>query len=135
MKTEDQKKDRGLAVVVIVALGTFMSSFDANAVNMALPLIQRTYGATIATVEWVAVAYLLAVSATLLAFGRLADIWGHKRVYVVGFAGFTVSSLLSSLSPTIGALVAFRVLQGVCASLMMASANAVILGAVPASRR
>jgi EmrB/QacA subfamily drug resistance transporter len=122
-------------VVAIVTLGTFMSSFDSNAVNMALPLIQRTCRSSVATVEWVVVAYQLAVSASLLAFGRLADILGRKRLYVSGFAGFTVSSVLSVLCPTITGLIACRVIQGLCASLMMSSANAVVLGAVPVKNR
>lgn len=125
----------GKATVLTVALGTFMCSFDANAVNMALPLMQRSFNSTIAAVEWVAVAYLLALSASLLAFGRLADMWGHKRLYVSGFIGFTASSLLSALAPTIEALIVARVLQGLSASLMMASANAIIVGAVSPSRR
>ncbi len=128
-------KGLGGATVATVALGTFMCSFDSTAVNLALPLIQHSYGSHIATAEWIAVAYLLAVSASLLTFGRLADMWGRRRVYSSGFAGFTVSSLLSASSPTISALVMCRVLQGLFGSLMMASAYAVILGAVPASRR
>ena len=125
----------GMATVLTVALGTFMCSFDSNAVNMALPLMQRAFGSTIAAAEWVPVAYLLALSASLLAFGRLADMWGHRRLYVAGFIGFTVSSLLAAFSPTMAALIGSRVLQGVSASLMMSSANALILGAVPAERR
>ena len=125
----------GMASVLTVALGTFMCSFDANAVNMALPLMQRSFNCSIATVEWVAVAYLLALSGSLLAFGRLADMWGHKRLYVSGFIGFTASSLFSALAPTAEGLIAARILQGLSASLMMASANALILGAVSANRR
>ena len=125
----------GTVVVATVALGTFMSSFDSNAVNMALPLIQRSYGSPVSAVEWVIVAYLLAVSASLLTFGRLADMWGRKRLYVSGFAGFTVTSLFSALSPTIGALIFCRFLQGLCASVMMSCANAIVLGAVSADNR
>ena len=129
------KKKSGMATVLTVALGTFMCSFDANAVNMALPLMQRFFDSSISLVVWVAVAYLLALSASLLAFGRLADMWGHKRLYVAGFVGFTASSLFSALSPTIAALIVSRILQGLSASFMMASANALIVGAVSPSRR
>ena len=129
------REKTGMATVLTVALGTFMCSFDSNAVNMALPLMQRTFDSTIAAVEWVPVAYLLALSASLLAFGRLADMWGHKKLYVAGFLGFTASSLLAALSPTIAALIGSRILQGLSASLMMSSASALILEAVPASRR
>jgi EmrB/QacA subfamily drug resistance transporter len=125
----------GFAAVATVALGTFMCSFDMNAANMALPLIQADFKATVAASEWVAVAYLLTLSATLLAGGRLADMLGHKRLYVAGFAGFAVSSLLCLFSRSILALIFCRVLQGLCASLMMSSSNAIIVDAVPPSKR
>ncbi len=130
-----KKENSGMATVLTVALGTFMCSFDANAVNMALPLMQRSFNSTIAAVEWVAVAYLLALSASLLAFGRLADMVGHKRLYVAGFIGFTASSLFSALSLSIESLIVARILQGLSASLMMASANALIVSAVAPARR
>jgi len=134
MQTAAQQRS-GTSVVLTVALGTFMCSFDANAVNMALPLMQRTFNCSIAAVEWVAVAYLLVLSASLLAFGRLADMWGRKRMYVIGFAGFMASSLLSALAPRVELLIVARILQGLGASLMMATANAIIVDAVPSSRR
>jgi EmrB/QacA subfamily drug resistance transporter len=102
---------------------------------MALPLIQSDFGQPTSVVEWVVVAYLLVLSATLLGFGRLADMKGHKLVYVIGFVGFTLGSLLCALAPSILALIASIVFQGLSAAMMMASANAIIVGSVPASSR
>ena len=121
--------------IFIIALGTFMCSFNINAVNMALPLIQTDFAASTSVVEWVVVAYLLALSATLLGFGRLADMKGHKLVYVIGFVGFTIGSFLCALSPSIHALIGFVVFQGLSAAMMMSSSTAIIVGAVPASSR
>jgi EmrB/QacA subfamily drug resistance transporter len=112
-----------------------MCSFDLNAANMALPLIQTDFKSSLAASEWVVIAYLLTLSATLLVGGRLADMLGHKRLYVAGFAGFALSSLLCFLSQSVLALVLGRILQGLCASLMMSSSNAIIVGAVPPAKR
>jgi EmrB/QacA subfamily drug resistance transporter len=121
--------------ICAVALGTFMCSFNINAVNMALPLIQSDFARPTAVVEWVVIAYLLALSSTLLGFGRLADMVGHKRVYVAGFALFTVCAALCAFSPSIATLIVAVVMQGLSAAMMLSSSNAIIVGAVPASSR
>jgi EmrB/QacA subfamily drug resistance transporter len=132
---ESTKSKAGAQAVFTVALGTFMCSFDINAINMALPLMQADFMASMAAIEWVVVAYLLALSATLLSFGRLADMFGHKRLYIMGFTGFTLSSLLCVLSPSLIALVVCVVLQGFAAALMMSCANAIVIASVAPSNR
>ncbi|BDG60776.1 MFS transporter [Caldinitratiruptor microaerophilus] len=122
-------------VLGVVGVGTFMSALDGSVVNIAIPLIQRHYGATIGDVSWVVTAYLLAISSLLLAFGRLGDMWGYKGVYSAGYAVFGAGSLLSGLAPDLGALVAARALQGVGASMLMAIAPALIATSFPAAER
>ena len=123
------------ATVLTVALGTFMSSFDINATNIALPMIQSKFNTSIAVVEWVVVAYLLTLCATQLTFGRIADLYGFKKLYVTGFIGFTVSSLLCGISPNIAMLILFRITQALCASMMNATGSAIITNSVPVSSR
>ncbi len=118
------------ATVATVALGTFMTCFDINAANVALPLIQNGFHTTIATVEWVVVAYLLTLCATQLTFGRISDLYGLKKVYVAGFIGFTISSLLCGLSGNIEMLILFRVLQALSGSMMMATGSAIVTNSV-----
>ena len=126
---------RTRSTVWIVALGTFMCSFDLNAVNMALPLMQSAFSASTAIVEWVVVAYLLTLSSLLLGFGRLGDIGGLKRVFVAGFAVFTLASLCCALSPSIGILIACVTAQGLGAAMLMSTSTAVLVSAVPPERR
>ncbi|MBX6341740.1 MAG: MFS transporter, partial [Thermomicrobiaceae bacterium] len=68
-----------------------MATLDGSIVNISLPKIQQAFGVDLAAIEWVVVAYLLAVGSLLLPFGRLGDIVGYRRVYVAGFAAFTAA--------------------------------------------
>jgi MFS family permease len=82
------------AVLALVALGTFMTTLDASIVNISLPSIARTFHTPIGSaVEWVIIAYLIVIAATLLTFGRLSDLVGRKSVWVVGLAIFTLGSI------------------------------------------
>jgi EmrB/QacA subfamily drug resistance transporter len=122
-------------VLATVMVGTFMSPLDGSVVNIALPTLRATFNVPITTVEWVVVGYLLTVSTTLLTFGRLADIVGLKRVYMIGFALFTAGSLACALSWSIWALVGFRVFQALGASMMFATGPAIITAAFPRHER
>jgi EmrB/QacA subfamily drug resistance transporter len=132
---EHTARKSGAATVFAVTLGTFMSSMDINVVNMALPILQNSFGAAIASIEWVAVAYLLALGAMQLTFGRLSDLFGHKRLYVSGFLLFTLSSLACSFSRTLGILIAFRVLQAISAAMMQSSGVPLIITSVEPKNR
>ena len=109
-----------------VSVGTFMATLDGSIVNISLPKIQQAFGVDLATVEWVVVGYLLVIGAVLLPLGRLGEVLTFKRVYLAGFAIFTVASALCGAAPTEMALVAFRVLQGLGAGCLMAMGPAII---------
>jgi EmrB/QacA subfamily drug resistance transporter len=132
---ENIKTKSGVATVLAVMLGTFMSSLDINIVNIALPLMQSEFHAAISSIEWVIVAYLLALGATLLTFGRLSDMFGHKKIYLAGFISFTVSSLACVLSPTLTVLIIFRITQALGAAMMQSSASPIIIDAVEPKNR
>lgn len=126
-----QQKNSHLTVLT-VALGTFMTCFDINAVNVALPTIQDAFHTGISVVQWVVVAYLLTLCATQLTFGRISDLYGLKKIYVMGFIGFTISSLFCGFSPNITILILFRVLEALCGAMMMATGSAIITNSVSA---
>lgn len=86
------------SVIFAAAVGTFMSALDASVVNIALPSISRYFGAPLYIIEWVVMAYLLVISSLLLTYGRLGDMYGHKRLFVTGFAIFTAGSLLCGMA-------------------------------------
>jgi len=121
--------------LAVVAAGTFMSALDGSVVNTALPVIARETGASMPTLEWVVLAYLLTAVSALLVFGRLADIYGRKRLYAGGMAVFTAGSVLCGLSPNVHALVAFRVVQALGAAGLLALGPAVLTTAFPGAER
>lgn len=129
------KNKKTTAIIFAVAIGTFMSSLDSSVVNLAMPLIKTHFGVTLSMVEWIVTAYLLIVSSLLLTFGRLSDLYGHKKVYSLGFVIFVIGSLLCGLSVNIGMLVACRVLQAVGAGMLFSTGPAIITNAVPEERR
>src|SRR5262249_1213630 len=98
-----------------LCVGVFMFTLDASIVNVALPTLVKALHASFASVQWVVLAYLLVATALVLAAARWGDLLGKRRAYLGGLAMFTVGSLLCGLAPTIGWLIAFRALQGLCA--------------------
>jgi EmrB/QacA subfamily drug resistance transporter len=121
--------------MLAVGTGSFMSALDSSAVNAVLPVVGRSFGASVAAIEWVVLTYLLAVSGLLLSLGRLGDLRGHKAVYLTGFLVFVASSLLCSLAFSVPALVAFRAAQGVGAAMLFANSSAIITKTFPGRQR
>jgi EmrB/QacA subfamily drug resistance transporter len=122
-------------VMLAVGMGVFLATLDGSIVNVALPTLAREFASPFSAVEWVVLAYLLTVATLLLSMGRLGDMLGKKPVYQAGFAAFTLGSVLCSLSQTIDLLVAFRVVQAVGASMVLALGAAILTEAFPPSER
>jgi EmrB/QacA subfamily drug resistance transporter len=118
-------------VVATVCVGAFMGQLDVSIVTVALPRIGADLHAGAALVQWVALAYLLALVCALAVVGALADRIGRKLLYTYGFAVFTVGSALCSIAPTLGWLVAARVLQGLGAAMLQANSVALIAETLP----
>lgn len=128
------KGRRGL-ILFNACVITFMATLDGSIVNIALPTIARALGAGVSAVQWVVTSYLLCVSATLLVWGRLSDIYGRKRLFAAGLLTFTVGSLLCGLSGSLSALVASRVLQGLGAAMAMALVQGIVTSTFPPEER
>jgi len=122
-------------VLAAVGVGSFMASLDSSIAHTLLPEMSRALNTSVATIEWVLTVYLLVLSGTLLAFGRLGDIRGHKDVYVGGFAGFVITSALCGLAPSAVWLIVFRTLQAVTGAMLYANAPAIITGSFPPNQR
>ena len=121
--------------LIATILGSSIAVVDGSVVSVALPAIQRSLGGGLAGQQWVSNAYLLTLGSLILLGGSLGDIFGERRVFSVGVAGFGVTSLLCALAPTIGFLVAFRALQGVSGALLTPSSLALIVATFPAKER
>jgi len=103
-----------------------MTYLDNNIVNVAIPDIQQELGLTTAGIEWVVSGYILTFAGLLLAGGRLADAFGRRRLFLIGLAVFTVSSLLAGFAGGAAALIAARALQGIGAALVTPTTLAII---------
>src|SRR5215217_5815876 len=124
---------RGALVAAI--LGSAVVAVDATVVNVALPTIADDLGGGLAGQQWVANAYLLTLGSLILVSGSLADLYGERRVFMIGVAGFGLTSLLCALAPTVELLVAARALQGVSGALLTPAALAVIVRTFSESER
>ena len=113
-------------VLFILALSTFMASLDSTIVNISLPAIAASFGVSLSMVSWVAMSYLLVLSGLLLAFGKLGDMKGFRKIFIAGFAVFTVGSLLCGLSFSIGSLIGSRFIQGIGAAALEAIGPAMV---------
>ncbi len=122
-------------VLLSIMLGFFMSLLDATITNIALTTIQTSLKTDLTTVSWVINAYLIAFAGLLITMGRFADQFGRKRMFMIGMVIFSVSSLLCALTPTIGLLIVFRVLQGVGAAALNSVSLAIITGVFPPEKR
>jgi len=112
-----------------VSLAAFMTYLDNNIVNVAIPTIQRSLHLSTAGLEWVVSSYLLTLAGLLLAGGRLADVYGRRRLFLVGLGIFTLASLASGLAGSGGVLIASRAIQGIGAALLMPATLAIIVAA------
>ena len=118
-----------------VSIGVYMSTLDASIVNISLPTITRSFNAQLKMVAWVVTAYLIVITGCLLVMGRLTDLFGQRRVYLLGFSTFTLGSALCGLSPDIHFLIGSRIIQGLGAAALMASGPAILTTAFPEERR
>lgn len=124
---EDEALPRGAWLGLgIVLLAAFMELLDVTVVTVADPQIQQSLHASYAQIEWIIAGYQLAFAAGLVTGGRLGDIYGYRRMFVIGVLWFTVASLLCGLAPNGTAIVIFRMLQGLGAAIMFPQVVSII---------
>jgi EmrB/QacA subfamily drug resistance transporter len=121
--------------LVACIMGSGIVLLDGTVVNVALPSIQRALGGGLAAQQWVINGYLLTLGSLILIGGSLGDLFGERRVFALGVAGFGAASLACAASPNIDVLVAARAVQGVAGALLVPSALAVIVNTFPESER
>jgi DHA2 family methylenomycin A resistance protein-like MFS transporter len=125
-ETYHQSGQAKALILAAVTLGQFMIQMDLTIVNVALPDIGRSLHGSTAGLQWVIDGYTLAFASLLLTGGRIGDRSGHKRVYLAGLAIFGVGSALCAFAPSIGALICFRVLQGIGAAVELPATLAIL---------
>ena len=121
--------------LVAVGLATFMTYLDNNVTNVAIPTIQRSLHLSVAGLEWVVSSYILVFASLLLAGGRLADIYGRRRLFFTGLSVFTLSSLGAGLATSGGILIVARLVQGLGAALLVPTTLAIIMATFTDARQ
>src|SRR6185437_5968985 len=135
--SSDPKHRTAVEIWTLVAtiLASSMAFIDSSALNVVLSNLQRDLNASGAELLWIVNAYLLMLAAIILTGGALGDRYGRNRVFGIGIAIFAAASLACGLSPTIGILLAMRVIQGIGGALMVPGSLAIIAANFRASRR
>ena len=125
---------RWLALAVLL-IASFMNLIDVTIVNVAIPSMQANLGADASQIEWVIAAYVLAFALGLLPFGRLGDIVGRTKMFLIGVTAFTAASAFCGFAPSIEWLIAARVLQGIAGSMMTPQVLAIATVTFPPEER
>ncbi|MFE0251106.1 MFS transporter [Streptomyces sp. NPDC059010] len=120
--------------LITVAVGVMMVALDGTIVAIANPAIQKDLGATFAEVQWITNGYFLALAVALITAGKLGDRFGHRQTFLIGVVGFAAASGAIGLSSSIGAVVVFRVFQGLFGALLMPAALGLLRATFPAEK-
>ncbi|WP_204800718.1 MFS transporter [Mycobacterium riyadhense] len=130
-----RRQPSSATVLLVAAFGAFLAFLDSTIVNVAFPDIQRHFHSDISDLSWVLNAYNIVFAAFLVALGKLADLVGRKRVFIYGVVLFTVASGLCGIADSVGQLIAFRVLQGIGAAVLVPASLGLVVERFPAERR
>lgn len=131
-----RRQPSSMTVLLVAAFGAFLAFLDSTIVNVAFPSIQSAFPTqTIGNLSWVLNAYNIVFAAFLVAAGKLADLLGRKRVFIYGVVIFTAASGLCAIAQTLDQLVAFRIVQGLGAALLVPASLALVVEGFDAARR
>jgi EmrB/QacA subfamily drug resistance transporter len=122
-------------ILLATTLSSFLTPFMGSAINVALPIMAKELSMTALSLSWVASSFILAAAITLVPLGRLADIYGRKRIFFYGAITFTFASLLCIWSPTQTFLIIVRALQGIGGAMIFSTGTAMLISAYPPTQR
>lgn len=122
-------------VIGVAGIGMFLSNLDSGIMNVALPSLQHQFHVPLTLISWTISVYLLALSSTIMIFGKLSDSYGRLKLFKLGLFVFAASSILCGLAFNTGSLILFRGLQGLGAALLQATAIALITTLIAEERQ
>ena len=123
------------SALIIASMSSFLTPFMISSVNIALPSIGEEFESNAVVLSWVATSYLLAAAVALVPFGKLADIYGRKRIFLCGQIAMTITSLLAAISISAPMLIAFRIFQGIGGAMVFATGIAILSSVFPPQER
>jgi EmrB/QacA subfamily drug resistance transporter len=123
------------SVLVVATVAAFLTPFMGSSINTALPSIGREFAMDAILLGWVATSYLLAAAMFIVPFGRLADIYGRKKIFTYGIVTYTLASLFSAIAPSPLVLIAFRVVHGIGSAMIFGTGVAILTSVFPARER
>src|SRR5258708_39592114 len=118
-----------------LSLSMLLSSLGTSIANVGLPTMARAFNASFQDVQWIVLAYLLAITTLIVSVGRLGDITGRRRLLLAGIILFTMASTLCGVAPALWLLIAARAAQGLGAAIMMALTMALVGETVPKEKK
>ena len=124
-----------LSALIIASISSFLTPFMISSVNIALPAVGREFQTDAVVLSWVATSYLLAASVALVPFGKLADIYGRKKIFLIGQIIVTITSLLAALSESAHMLIVVRIFQGIGGAMVFATGIAILTSVYPPQER
>ena len=113
-------------ILVAIAMGNLLVGLDRTVVSLAVPRMMADFHASASLISWVATSYLITLSIFIPVFGKLSDLYGARRVYILGFTGFAITSVFAGFSWNIGSLIFFRAIQGLFGASVYPTAIALI---------
>lgn len=122
-------------VLASAMITSFMTTFMSSALNLSVPALESFFGVSAATISWIVSAYTIAVAATSLPMGKIADITSRRRMFLTGITGFGTLSAACIFVRHIGALIALRALMGACAGMIFSTNNAILISSYPPDKR
>ncbi len=122
-------------VLIIATIASFVTPFMASAVTIALPTIGKELSMSALALGWVATSYIFAAAVFLIPFGKAADIHGRKRVFLAGMTIYTIASAFCGFAPSASALIAWRIVQGIGASMTFSTGVAIVTSVIPGPER
>ena len=135
MSETKRKETSRWSILIIMVMGTFMAALDASIVNVALPNMARELQVSTSSIQLVATSYLVVVAGIVLIFGRLGDMLGKTRMFMLGLGLFTLSSLLCGITHSFPVLIMARVIQAIGAAGLMANNQGIVTEVFPPSER
>ena len=130
-----ENKSAQQSALIVATLTAFLTPFMGSSINLALPAIQREFHLDAVLLSWIATSYLLSVAVSLVPFGRLADIYGRKKIFTFGILIFMIFSFFSAISVSASMLILFRIFQGMGSAMIFATGIAILTSVFPPQER